>query len=269
MPMSALQADRRAPRLLGVLAIAISIAIAMIFAVAFLPPLPEPQVFRGLADNRTLLGVANFLNVVSNLPFLLVGVWGLYFLLHAAPSGKAFADQRERWPYFICFFALILTCFGSVYYHLETDSARLFWDRLPMAIAFMALFSAVIVERIGIGPGLRLLMPLVLIGLASVLYWRWSLLYATENLLPYAIVQYGSILAIVVMAAVYPSRYTRGADIIQVVAIYALAKVAEVLDAWIYALGGIVSGHTLKHLIAAIAAYWLLRMLRRREAIDA
>ncbi len=259
--------DKHVRRHLGALVIAI--AGAMIFAVTFLPPLPEPQVFRGLADNRTVFGIPNFLNVVSNLPFLVVGAWALHFLSQAASSGKAFADLRERYPYFICFFAVILTCFGSVYYHLETDSSRLFWDRLPMAIAFMALFSAVIVERIGVRTGLRLLIPLILIGLASVLYWRWSLLYATENLLPYAIVQYGSILAIVVMAAVYPSRYTRGADIIQVVAIYALAKGAEVLDAWIYAMGGIVSGHTLKHLIAGIAAYWLLRMLRRRAAIDA
>ncbi len=266
MPMNAHTRDKRVPIYLGTLAMGIAIAIPI--AVALLPPLPEPQVFRGLADDRTMLGIPNFLNVVSNLPFLLVGVWALYFLSRAAANGKVFADRRERWPYFICFFAVSLTCFGSIYYHLETDSGRLFWDRLPMAVAFMALFSAVIVERIGIRTGLRMLIPLVLAGLASVLYWRWSLLYATENLLPYAIVQYGSILTIVVMAALYPSRYTRGADMFQVVAIYALAKVAEVLDAQIYAMGEIVSGHTLKHLIAALAAYWLLRMLRRREVID-
>ena len=266
MPMSVRTGDKRVPTYLGALAIGMTIAI--LIAVVLLPPLPEPQIFRGLADNRTLLSIPNFLNVVSNLPFLLVGVWALYFLSCTSANGKVFADRRERWPYFICFFAVILTCFGSAYYHLETDSARLFWDRLPMAIAFMALFSAVIVERIGIRPGLRLLMPLIAIGLASVLYWRWSLLYATENLLPYAVVQYGSILAIAVMAAIFPSRYTRGADMIQAVAIYALAKVAEVLDAQIYAMGGIVSGHTLKHLIAGLAAYWLLRMLKRRELND-
>ena len=266
MSMSARTGDKRVPIYLG--AFAIGIAIAIPIAVALLPPLPEPQVFRGLADNRTFLGIPNFLNVVSNLPFLLVGVWALYFLSRAAASGRVFADRRERWPYFICFLAVSFTCFGSIYYHLETESARLFWDRLPMAIGFMALFSAVIVERIGIRPGLRLLIPLVLAGIASVLYWRWSLLYASENLLPYAFVQYGSISAIVVIAAVHPSRYTRGADLFQVVAIYAFAKVAEVLDAQIYAMGEIVSGHTLKHLIAALAAYWLLRMLKRREAIQ-
>ena len=263
MSMSAHTGDKRVPINLGSLAIFVAIAIPI--AVALLPPLPEPQVFRGLADHRAMLGIPNFLNVVSNLPFLLVGVWALIFLSRGAANGKTFAERLERWPYFICFIAVSVTCFGSIYFHLETDSARLFWDRLPMAIAFMALFSAVIVERIGIRPGLRLLIPLVLAGIASVLYWRWSLLHATENLLPYALVQYGSMSAIVVIAAVYPSRYTRGADLFQVVAIYAFAKVAEVLDAQIYAMGEIVSGHTLKHLIAALAAYWLLRMLRRRE----
>lgn len=263
MSMSAHTGDKRVPIYFASLAMVVAITIPI--AVALLPPLPEPQVFRGLADNRTMLGIPNFLNVVSNFPFLLVGVWALIFLSRVATKGKTFADRQERWPYFICFLAVGLTCFGSIYYHLETDSARLFWDRLPMAVGFMALFSAVIVERIDIQIGLRLLFPLVLAGLASVLYWRWSLLYATENLLPYALVQYGSILAIVVIAAVYPSSYTRSADMFQVVAIYACAKVAEVLDAPIYAMGGIVSGHTLKHLIAALAAYWLLRMLRRRE----
>ena len=263
MSMSARTGVKRAPIYFG--AFAIGIAIAIPIAVALLPPLPEPQVFRGLADHRAMLGIPNFLNVVSNLPFFLVGVWALYFLSRGAANGNVFADRRERWPYFICFFAVSVTCFGSIYYHLETNSARLFWDRLPMAVGFMALFSAVIVERIDMRMGLRLLFPLVLAGLASVLYWRWSLLHATENLLPYALVQYGSITAIVIIAAVYPSRYTRGADLFQVVAIYAFAKVAEVLDAQIYAMGEIVSGHTLKHLIAALADYWLLRMLRRRE----
>jgi hypothetical protein len=249
-------------RLLGYLA---GLAIAMAIGVAALPPLPEPQLSKGLADNRTLLGIPNFLNVASNLPFVLVGVWGLHFLSRSPVDGGAFIDPRERWPYVLCFLGVALTCFGSIYHHLAIDSAGLFWDRLPMTIAFTALLSAVIVERIGVSVGLRLLIPLILAGMGSVLYWRWSVLYATENLLPYALVQYGSIAAILSMAAVYPARYTRGADMVLVVAIYGFAKAVEVLDTRIYALGEIVSGHTLKHLIAALAAYWLLRMLRLRS----
>ena len=105
------------------------------------------------------------------------------------------------------------------------------------------------------------LVPLVAFGAASVAYWRW-----TGNLLPYGLVQYGSIAAVLILCAIFRSRYARGADVVHVIAIYALAKLAEVLDARIYALGEIVSGHTLKHLIAAVATYWILRMLRLRSA---
>ncbi len=242
------------------------LALALVVAVVVLPPLPEPQVFQGFVDERAMFGIANFLNVVSNVPFLLLGVWALHFLARKSLHPDAFADPMEKWPYVLCFLAIALVSAGSAYFHLAPDSARLVWDRLPMSVGFMALLSAVVVERIDVKTGLRLLAPLLLIGAGSVIYWRWSQLQGTEDLLPYAAVQYGSIAAIVAIALLFPSRYTRGTDIFGVVAIYAVAKAAEVLDSQIYALGQVVSGHTLKHLIAALAAFWLLRMLQLRRA---
>lgn len=229
-----------------------TLAFAAVVAVTLLPPLPEPPALRRLVDDRAFLGIANFLNVVSNAPFLLVGAWGLHFV---ARSGR-----EEKWPYAVMFLAITLTALGSTYYHLvPEDDTALMWDRLPMSVGFMALFCAVVVERVSVKAGLRLLVPLTLIGAATVVYWRWS-----QDILPYAVVQYGGIAAMVAIALVFPSRYTRGGDLFVAVAIYALAKVAEVLDAQIYALGGIVSGHTLKHLIAALALWWLVRMLKLR-----
>jgi hypothetical protein len=248
----------RTPAVLGIAAI----AAAIVAATALLPPLPEPQIFRaGFVDTRTFLGIPNFWNVISNVPFLVVGVWGLAFLAAHATIGRPFADPRERWPYVVCFAAVALTSFGSGYFHLDIDEAGLFWDRLPMAVGFMALLTTVIVERVDARLGLAMLVPLVLLGAASVFYWR-----STGNLLPYALVQYGSIAAILVLCAAFSSRYARGTDLVHVVAIYAAAKLAELLDARIYALGEILSGHTLKHLIAGLAAYWILRMLRLRAA---
>lgn len=245
---------------------AVLCGLALAALIAVLPPLPEPPAYRSLADGRAFFGIANFLNVVSNLPFLLVGGWGLYFLARARTRQPgAFADPLEKWPYTFCFLAIALVAAGSAYFHWVPNGASLMWDRLPMSIGFMALLAAVVVERISAKAGLRLLLPLLLAGAGSVIYWRLSALQGAENLLPYAAVQYGSIGAIVVIAAVFPSRYTRGSDIFGVVAIYAAAKVAEALDAQIYALGQVVSGHTLKHLIAAFAAYWLLRMLQLRR----
>jgi hypothetical protein len=204
--------------------------------------------------------------VVSNLPFLFVGVWGLYVVSRDRPG--TFVHREEKWAYVVCFLAVALIAIGSTYYHLAPIDERLMWDRLPIGLGFMALLSAVIAERIGVKAGVRSLAPLLLAGAASVLYWRWSGLRGAENILPYAIVQYGAIVAIVAIAALYPSRYTRGADVLVAVAIYAIAKLAEMLDAQIYALGHVVSGHTLKHLLAALAVWWLLRMLQLRGPVS-
>ena len=250
--------DRRV-WLLGLALLAAGLAIVLV------RPIPEPTIFRQLADDRALFGIANFWNVVSNIPFLLVGAWGLYVIARGRPG--AFVYPEEKWPYVACFFAVALIAFGSTYYHLAPLDERLMWDRLPISLGFMALLAAVIAERISVKAGLRALVPLLIAGAASVLYWRWSGLRGAENILPYAIVQYGAIAAIVTIVALFPSRYTRGADVMVAVAIYAIAKLVEVLDAQIYALGQLVSGHTLKHLLAALAVWWLLRMLQLRAPV--
>ena len=242
---------------MGVAAVAIALA-----AIAFAPPLAEPGAFRSLVDGRSFFGIANFWNVVSNVPLLFVGAWGVHFL---ARTVGGFADATERLAYWILFFAVALSGAGSIYYHLAPGADRLMWDRLPIALGFMALLSAVIAERVGVSAGKRALLPLLIAGAASVVYWRWSTLHGTEDILPYAIVQYGAIVAIVVLALCLNSRYTRGADLLVAIGIYAAAKVTEVLDVQIYALGQYLSGHTIKHLLAAMAVWWLLRMLKLRR----
>jgi hypothetical protein len=239
--------------------------LAAVLAIVLLPRVPEPEQFMTLSDHRTVLGVPNFFDVVSNLPFVLLGIWGLYVVL--ADRRGAFSETAERWPYAVLFLAVALTGLGSTYFHLAPDGARLMWDRLPIAVGFMALLSAVIAERIGVRAGVFLLLPLALVGAASVLYWRWSVLDGAEDVLPYAVVQYGGAAAILLVAALYRSRYSRSGDIFGALALYALAKTAEVLDAPIYALGELLSGHTLKHLLAALSVGWLLRMLQLRSAL--
>ena len=236
---------------------------AMGVAVVLLPPVAEPPALRALVDDRTLLGVPNFWNVISNAPLLLVGAWGLIVVLRRA---HGFIDARERWPYAACFLSVALTSAGSAYFHLAPDDARLMWDRLPISIGFMALLSAVIADRIGAKAGLQLLAPLMLAGAGSVGYWRWSMLRGAEDIVPYAAVQYGAMAAILILALRLPSRYARGSDLLGALAIYGLAKVAEVLDAAIFALGSLVSGHTVKHLLAALAVAWLVRMLSLRAS---
>jgi uncharacterized membrane protein len=136
-----------------------------------------------------------------------------------------------------------------------------------MTIAFMAMVAAVIAERISLRLGLRLLPILLLVGLASVLQWYMSEARGEGDLRFYAAVQVYSAL-VLLLALLFPPRYTRGSDLAVVVGFYALAKVLEALDKPIFSLGNIVSGHTLKHLAAATAAYWILRMLQKRRPLS-
>jgi hypothetical protein len=249
-------ARSRAPLLLLAPAVAVAI-IALLLA-----PIPQPLTYHNFADHRAWLGIPNFGDVASNLPFAVVGLWGLIVLF---TLGKAkFLDPRERWPYFVMFAALILTAWGSAYYHLAPDNARLVWDRLPIMIVFMALLAAVITERVSVSAGLTLFPVLEAVGVASVLYWRSSELRGQGDLRFYAAVQVYAIL-ILLLALLLRPRYTRGPDFAVVVGLYALAKILEEADRQVFAIGRLVSGHTLKHLAAAAAGYWVLRMLRRRE----
>ena len=222
----------------------------------------QHQDYHHLADSRAFLAIDNAADTLSGLAFLIVGVLGLAFLWRERAGGRSrsFVVPEEMRAYWILFGAVALTAFGSAYYHLAPDDARLVWDRLPMSFAFTALLAATVAERIRLTLGLRLLVPLLVFGGGSVVYWRW-----TGNLLPYAVAQYGSIVAIFAIVILFRSRYSRGNDIFAVLAIYAAAKAAEAFDAQIFAFGQVVSGHTLKHLLAATAVWWLLRMLQLRR----
>jgi hypothetical protein len=243
-------------------------AVIIAIIAVLLPPIPQPLSYHQFADQRAWLGIPNFGDVVSNLPFAIVGICGLIFLLRPSAQNR-FADLRERWfyirwIYMLMFAGLLLTAFGSAYYHLAPGNARLVWDRLPIMIVFMALVDAVIAERVSVKVGLWLLPALLAIGIGSVLQWRASELHAHGDLRFYAAVQVYAIV-VLLLALLLPPKYTRGSDFAVVVGLYILAKILETFDRQVFAVGHIVSGHTLKHLAAAAASYWILRMLEERE----
>lgn len=238
---------------------------AFSIAAAFLlPGMPQPTEYHDFADQRDLFGVANFLDVLSNAGFLFVGIAGLFVVLKPR---TLFEHNSERWPYAIFFVGLVLTALGSGYYHLRPDNEHLFWDRLPMTIAFMSLIAAQIVDRISVRVGLLLLLPMLLIGIASAIYWLVTERAGAGNVVPYGILQAYSVVMLLAIAWLYPSRYTHGNDIYWVFTAYIMAKVLETFDKELLAVGHLVSGHTLKHVAAAIAGLVVLRMLvlRRRD----
>ena len=245
-------------------------AISTVFLLAALlvPPMPQPLSYHVFADCRTFWSIPNFFNVVSNLPFLAGGALGLVLIWN---GGGRFIDQREQLPYLVFFVGALLTCFGSAYYHAAPDNPRLVWDRLPMTLGFAGLVSAAIVERVALKLGLRALWPLLLLGVITVIYW-----YATEraghgNIIPYAAYQAWSIAAIVLAVAAYPARrYSHGGLLAWAALWYGLAKVFETFDLQVYRLlNGTLSGHTIKHVLAAGAVFAVVRQLQRRRALAA
>ena len=240
----------------------IGVALGLAVLMFRLPPIPQSPAYHQFADQRALLGIPNFLNVISNLPFAIVGAMGIAFLLRTGPS--SFLDPREPWPYLGVFVGLFLTAFGSAYYHVAPGNAHLVWDRLPMTIAFGSLVSAIIVERLSLRIGLQLLPWLIAFSAASVFQWYWDELHGHGDFRLYAGVQAYSAL-VLLLALLLPPRYSRSSDYAVIFGFYALAKIFEAADWMIFSVGHIVSGHTLKHLAAATAGYWILRMLQLRE----
>ncbi len=241
----------------------VGVLLLWVIASVLLPAVPQPQAYHAFADARSFLGVPNFWNVASNAAILIVGLLGLreVFL-----QPQRFTTRGEIWPY-VCFFgATTLAALGSTYYHLAPNDARLLWDRLPIALATAALPVAVLSDHSGAKAASPLLLPALLAGALAALYWRFSALHGHENLVPYLLLQLIALVAIVLMARL-PGRYTRVGDLWVVIGLYAVARVMEVFDAAIYETGEFLSGHTLKHVFAALAAAWVLRMIRLREPI--
>ena len=232
-----------------------------IAAALLLPAVPQSLEYHHFADQRDLLGIANFLDVISSLGFLIVGIAGLFIVF----GGRArFEFGSERWPYVVFFLGALLTTPGSGYYHLAPDNESLFWDRLPMTIAFMGLVASQIVDRISIRAGLALLVPMLLLGAASVIYWQATERAGVGNVLPYGILQGYSVIIVLLLAMLSPSRYTRGNDLYWVFGWYVLSKLLETFDAEVLHLVSVASGHTVKHVTAALAGAAVCYMLMHR-----
>ena len=239
----------------------VALTILALLAALLIPATSQPLDYHDFADQRHAHGIDNYFDVVSNVGFLIFGVMGLVIM----GRGRAcFERPVERWPYVIFFVGLVLTAAGSGYYHLDPNNETLFWDRLPMTIAFMGLVASQIVDRISVRAGLVLLPPALLVGVASVIYWLITERLGAGNVIPYGILQAYTILVVLFLAIVNPSRYTRGSDIYWVFAWYALAKVLETFDLQVLEFSGLVSGHTLKHFAAAFAGFSVCRMLLKR-----
>jgi len=232
------------------------VATTIVFS---LRPISQPQNYHHFCDNRLMFDIPSFANVISNIGFIVVGLMGL------CRVRQSVAPKIIKIIYIFVFMGIFLTAFGSAFYHYSPNNATLVYDRLPMTIVFMAITAAALAEGVGLVIGGIVLAPLLLIGCASILWWRYSEIRGSGDLRLYALVQYYPVILIPLILLLFPNfRIRKGwPPLLLCFGWYALAKIAEGLDCKIYvALGQQVSGHTIKHVAATIATGYLVQRFR-------
>lgn len=225
-------------------------AAVVIAALAVLGPIAQGTGYNEFADQRTLLGIPHAADVISNLGFLLAGCWGLFNVRRVQGPGRA------AWAVF--FAAIALTALGSSWFHLAPSDGRLVFDRLPIAIGCASVLAAVLIERT---PSRRWVLPgLIGFGVASVAWW-----YLMDDLRPYVLIQLAPLVVIPVLQWRWRAPLGQRQAFATAIAFYMLAKVFELGDSEGFELmAGLVSGHTIKHVLASLAAWVLIAYAVRR-----
>jgi hypothetical protein len=248
------------------LGLTIALVLLSLIALWLTPRIPLPAGYHDFTDQRPILNVPNGFDVLSNLPFVIVGIFGLIWLSRRS-SDAAFVDRRERLPYLVFFAGVALTGPGSLWYHLAPGNDRLSWDLLPMSCCFMSIVVALIMECISVNIGFGMFVPLLLLGLASVLYWYFTEMHGHGDYRFYQFVQLFPPILLATIIVLFPPRYTGTKYLAIAFILFVAAKLVELADKPIYAFTGFVSGHSLKHLLAGLSCYWILRMLQCRRPI--
>ena len=243
----------------------VALSAILIVAVFFLDPVAQDPAYYEFADNRSILALPNFWNVTSNFAFVLVGAAGLFYFRSKNHPG---VHPDLHVAYVIFFVGVFLTGIGSAYFHFVPGNDSLVWDRLPMTVGFMALFAIIIGEYISLRAAKRMMIPLLIIGAASVFYWAVTEARGAGDLRPYAIVQFLPILLIPLILLMYRPGYDKSGFLWIVIGFYGLSKLFEYFDVAVYEIGGLISGHSVKHIVAALAPLVFLYGLDRRRPVN-
>jgi hypothetical protein len=239
--------------------------LTLLLLAAFLAygPMPQPQAYHQFADTRPLFGVPNAGDVLSNAGFALVGLWGLIRLWPLRRN----AQLAAGWPGWCLFLvALVLTAVGSGYYHLDPENARLFWDRVPIALACAGLLAG---ARAECGHSMHAMRDTGLLAAAAVLtvlWWKITDRTGHGDLRFYLLLQLLTLTLIPLWQTIHHAPRAARIAFGAAVTLYVVAKVAEMNDHALFAALGWASGHTVKHLLSVLAAALLVGHLINRVA---
>ena len=239
-------------------------SVIMALVIMFVPSVSQDPAYHNFADQRYISGIPHFWNVVTNIPFLVLGITGFFKIQKQELTG-ILPDLFRA--YLTFFLGLVLTGLGSGYYHLDPSNSTLVGDRMAITISFMSFFVLIFGESISTKTASRLLVPMLFLGLVSVVYWNITEKLGTGDLRFYALVQFLPMFLIPLMLLLYGSCLSSRRWILAIILVYGAAKIAEIYDHQIYELIGF-SGHSLKHLFAAFGAFFFLKGLEVRKPIN-
>ena len=213
-------------------------------------PIEQSLAYHNFADKRLFIGINNFFDVISNLGFIIIGVFGFFAALK-------YPKYKVSWTFF--YIGIFLIGPGSAYYHLSPNNATLVWDRLPMTLGFMGIFTAIVGETFNLKHEKKILSALTMVGIYSVIHWQQF-----GDLRIYIWIQLMPIVSIFFIGLAYNSESIKGNYLITSIFLYGIAKITEIFDGEIFiATQRMISGHTLKHLLAATAILLLYQMKRK------
>ena len=235
--------------------ILLSITFIAIIGTFLAPRIPQDLNYHNFIDQQSYFGIPNFWNVLSNLPFLIVGLAGFKLLWTHKHSNHI---RNHRIAYSLFSLGVCLVAAGSSFYHLNPSNETLVWDRLPMTVAFMSLFAIIIADYVSSSFAKKALWPLLIIGASSVVYWHITETHGNGDLRLYALVQFLPMMLIPLIVLMFNDKDPASRLIWIVLGMYLLSKLAELADQEIYNLLGVLSGHSIKHVLAAVGAYFLL-----------
>jgi hypothetical protein len=238
------------------------ITVGAIVTLIFMEPMVQNPSYHNFSDQKDWWLIPNVGNTLSIFPFLIVGLLAIY---HLQIKNDLKIVEELRTAYLLLFGGVALVAFGAAYYHLSPNNDSLVWDRLPMVVAFMALFSIVVGEFISIRWAKAMLWPAVVAGIASVVYWHFGEARGEGDLRFYALVQFLPMLIMPVIFVLFDSKFTGTRAYWWLLVAYILAKICEKFDAEIFELMGFISGHSIKHLLAAAGLYLLLKSYQQRS----
>ena len=234
----------------------IGLIILLLLAI-FLPAIAQNQNYHNFIDQRTFFRIKNASNTLSNLAFIVVGLWGLinFYKNKYIKISNSFSVLLN-----LFFISIILTGLGSSYYHLSPNDFTLVFDRLALSFTFAVILAMLASIRISERSGFHTLAELIILAPLSVLLWNYN-----GNLTPYAVLQFGGII-IIILTLLLTKAQKQSPCFTSLIILYGFAKVAEFYDVEIFNLSqNLISGHTLKHLIASIAVLVFISPLKVKK----